>query len=462
MTERGLSLRSGVVAAPLARTDLTGRRKRVVAKAIFRGMDLYERLTSRLLVSVTGPADDLFYRQPEDLDALRPGEVLDARPVEVRVFRRRIKADAWQVKFRSSDSRGAAVSGVTTVMIPRRPFKGSVRPLLSYQCAIDSLGATADPSYTLRHGNLWELPLMVLALRRGWAVVTTDHNGPQHAFGALPLVARLVLDGIRAAIAFEPAGFDAATPIGLWGYSGGAQATLFAAEQQPAYAPELNLVGAAAGGAGVDHTSSPQMFEDGNLLSGIPFGGLVGVSRGFPDVDLLTVLTPQGQAMVAAAADMTVEQLVMNFPFLRWSDYLTVPSVLEIPGMRAALEAIRLGQATPPTAMHLYRAVHDKYPAIADVDKLVEKYRREGVNVTYRRFRFGGHVTVTFAGVPGALRFLSERFRSPARDAEPTRMAPAGSNPAPATTYMQVRALPLRAARALLRSGQTFGQAKFV
>lgn len=394
------------------RTDLRSRRERVAAKAIFRGMDLYLRLTARLCMSVTGPADDLFYRRPEGLDALHPGEVLDARPVEVRSFRRLVDADAWQVKFRSTDPRGAAASGVTTVMIPRRPFEGSVRPLLSYQCAIDSLGATADPSYTLRHGNLWELPLMVRALRRGWAVVTTDHNGPRHAFGALPLVARFVLDGIRAAIAFEPAGFDAATPIGLWGYSGGAQATLFAAEQQPVYAPELNLVGAAAGAAGVDVISSPQMFEDGNLLSGIPFGAVIGVSRGFPDIDLLGALTPQGQAMVAAAADMTVEQLVMSFPFVRCSDYLTVPSVLEIPGMRAAMQASRLGQATPQTAMHLYHAVHDKYPPIADVDKLVEKYRREGVDVTYRRFRFGGHVTVASTGMPGALRFLSERFGS--------------------------------------------------
>src|SRR5204862_6025519 len=140
----------------------------------------------------------------------------------------------------------------------RRPFEGSVRPLLSYQCAIDSLGASADPSYTLRHGTLWELPLMVLALRRGWAVVTTDHNGPQHACFALPLVGRFVLDGIRAAIAFEPAGIDATTPIGLWGYSGGSQATLSAAEHQPAYAPELNIVGAAAGAVGVDAVSSPQ------------------------------------------------------------------------------------------------------------------------------------------------------------------------------------------------------------
>jgi hypothetical protein len=62
--------------------------------------------------------------------------------------------------------------------------------------------------------------------------------------------------------------------------------------------------------------------------------------------------------------------------------------------------------------------VHDKYPPIADVDTLVEKYRREGVNVTYRRFRFGGHVIVTFAGVR-ALRFLSERFVGRSRDAEP-------------------------------------------
>ena len=126
------------------------------------------------------------------------------------------------MKFRSTDVDGAAVAGVTTVMIPRRPPTGPVRPLLSYQCAIDSLGATADPSYTLRHGNQLELPFIARALRRGWAVVTTDYNGPRHAFGALPLVARFVLDGIRAAIAFEPAGFDAATPIGLWGYSGGA------------------------------------------------------------------------------------------------------------------------------------------------------------------------------------------------------------------------------------------------
>jgi hypothetical protein len=383
----------------------------VVAKAAIHAEDLYERLKSRVLVEVIPPADDLLYRVPENLGPLRPGEVLEGRSVAVRGLRHAIKADAWQVKFRSTDVEGAASWGVATVMIPRRTFDGPVRPLLSYQCAIDALGATADPSYTLTHGDQLELPFIALALRRGWAVVTTDFNGPQHAFGAYPMVARFVLDGIRAVIGFEPAGLSADTPIGLWGYSGGALATLFAIEQQDAYAPELNIVGAAAGGAGVDITSSPQMFEDGNLLSGIPFGAVIGISRGFPDVDLHSVLTPQGQAMVAAAAEMTMEQLVASFPFVRWSDHLKVPSVLEIPGMRAAFEQGGvLGVATPTTPLHLYHAVHDKYPAIADVDKLVEKYRRQGVDVTYRRFQHGGHVPAVFTGVPGSLRFLTERF----------------------------------------------------
>jgi len=378
-----------------------------------RGLHLYERLMSRVLADVTPPDEDSFYCEPEKVDTFRAGEVLDARRVDVRGIRRVINADAWQVKFRSTDSRGAPAAGVTTVMVPRRRFNGSIRPLLSYQCAIDSLGATADPSYTLRRGSQWELPFMTRALRRGWAVVTTDHTGPRHAFAAGQLAARFVLDGIRAAIAFGPTGFDAATPIGLWGYSGGAQATLCAAEQQPTYAPELNIVGAAAGGLTVDPSTVSGTFEDvydGSLLSGIPLGAIIGISREYPDVDLLGALTSQGQAIVQSAAAMTVEELFMSYPFLHWRELLTVPGVLEIPGLRAAFEANRFGQATPMTPMYLYHGVHEQNLAIAEADKFVETYRRDGADVTYQRMRFGEHIIVSVTGAPGALRFLSERF----------------------------------------------------
>jgi hypothetical protein len=395
------------------RTDLQSRRKIVAAKVALRVLNRTEKLRARFLPAIPLPGDDPFYRKPEDLQTRRLGDVLDVRTIEARSFRRPVKAEAWQVKFRSTGMNGEAVAGITTVLLPRQPFNGPIRPLLSYQPAIDSLSATADPSYTLRHGDFGELPFIKVALKRGWAVVITDYNGPTQAFGALPLAGRFILDAIRSVLDLESTGFTSATPMGLWGYSGGAQATLWAAEQQAAYAPELNIVGIAAGGAGLDLVASPEMYDGGNFVSGVPFGSVIGLSRAFPTIDLSNVFTPQGQAMADAAVDMRVEQLLMSFPFVRLNDHLTVDGLFEIPGMRAAMEAIRLGKATPTAPVYLYHAIRDQYPAINDVDKLVAKYRSEGVDVTYKRFRFGKHALVAITGVRGSLRFLSDRFSAP-------------------------------------------------
>lgn len=395
------------------RTDLTSRRERLVAAALLRLLHLYERAKARWLVEVVPPGDDRFYDEPEDLAACDPGQVLDSRSVEIRMLRRRIDVEAWNVRFRTTTADGTPASGIATLLLPHRSPDTGRRPLLAYQPAIDSLGPAGDPSYTLRRGDQLELPLMLLALRRGWAVVAVDWTGPQHSFVDLPLAARFVLDGIRACLRFEPAGLDEDTPVGLWGYSGGALATLFAAEHHPRHAPELRIVAACAGGGGVDVTSSPEMFEVGNLLSGIPFGACVGASRTFPDLDLDGHLTAHGKEMVAAAADMTMEQLALGFPFVRMSRLLTVPTISDVPGTSDCFETTRCGQATPATSMFLYHAVHDQATAITDVDDLVAKYRREGVDVTYRRFRFGEHLIVMFRAVPGVLRFLTTRFASP-------------------------------------------------
>ena len=186
-----------------------------------------------------------------------------------------------------------------------------------------------------------------------------------------------------------------------------------AADQHPTCGPELHILGVADGVITVDPTTMSGTFEDaydGSILSGIPLGALIGISREYPDVDLAGALTPQGRAIVAAAAEMTADQLLMSFPFLHWRDYLTVPSVMDIPGLRAAFAANRFGQAPPTTALYVYHGVHEQNLPIADADRFVEAYRREGVDVTYRRIRFGEHVIVTLIGLPGALRFLSARF----------------------------------------------------
>jgi acetyl esterase/lipase len=390
------------------RVDLTNRRQRIAAAVLLRVLRSYEVLKGRLLVDVTPPTADAFLRPVEDLERYEPGAIIDSRPVDIRFFRRRLRARAWQLRFRTTTGDGTPAAGVATVMLPRRG-EDRGRRLLAYQPAIDSLGPAGDPSHQLRHGDHLELPVMLLALRRGWTVLAVDWTGPQHSFVDLALAARFVLDGIRAALAREAAELDGRTPVALWGYSGGALATLFAAEQQPQYAPELNIVATAAGGGGVDITSSPEMFEVGNLLSGIPFGACIAADRAFPDFDLTGHLTPHGAAMVAAAEEMTMEQLALSFPFVRMSRILTVPTINDVPGAPAGFEATRCGQATPTSPMFLYHAVHDQATDIGDVDRLVEKYREEGVDVTYRRYRFGEHLIVMFRAVPTALRFLAQR-----------------------------------------------------
>jgi hypothetical protein len=95
-------------AVPPPRTDLRSRPERVAARVMIRGLDLSERLKARLLVEMPPPADDPYVSGPVDPDAFGPGDVLDARPVEIRGLRRLIDADAWQVRFRSTDGGGAA------------------------------------------------------------------------------------------------------------------------------------------------------------------------------------------------------------------------------------------------------------------------------------------------------------------------------------------------------------------
>ena len=70
-----------------------------------------------------------------------------------------------------------------------------------------------------------EFDAALLALGQGWAVALPDHQGPNMAYAAGPLGARITLDGIRAAKRFAPIGVGDDSPVGLYGYSGGAIVT---------------------------------------------------------------------------------------------------------------------------------------------------------------------------------------------------------------------------------------------
>jgi hypothetical protein len=373
------------------------------------GLHRATRLQERKLPVYPLPTDDPFYASDEDLASVEPGTLLDWRPIPVKGTRVKVAADGWQIRFRSTDTAGEPISSVATLFVPQAAWHGprhhGPRPLVSYQCAIDSLGAKSDPSYTLRRGSQREAFLMALALRRGWAVVTSDFTGPRHAYGAGLISARISLDGIRACLGFGPGGLDAQAPVGAWGYSGGGQATAWIAEQQPVYAPEVRLVAVAAGGVPTDRRALRRI--DGGFFSGLALGAAVGIDREYPETKLEVILNDEGRRVIEEIAEMTVDELVAYFPFRSFRELTTEPDPFDTEGTRATNEELRLGQRLPSAAVYLYHAIHDQLIPVSGADELALIYRKGGVDVTLRRTRLGEHVIAVMTGTRAALRFLS-------------------------------------------------------
>lgn len=182
-----------------------------------------------------------------------PGSILDYRslPLTKRTLDH-IPGNAravFQIRYRTTGPLGESQAAVTTLIVPEN---ANVDRHLSWQRAYSATQNKCSPSYILQdyvvdHRHLDTAPIAV-ALERGWYVSVPDHEGPEAAFGSGIQAGQATLDSVRAVMAsshFSDILFNARTA--MYGYSDGAIATERAAEMQPTYAPELNIVGAAAG-----------------------------------------------------------------------------------------------------------------------------------------------------------------------------------------------------------------------
>lgn len=385
---------------------------RLVAAVMMALTRLGQRLRDLVAAPCPLPGDDPFYRQDDSGTDSPPGTVFAARSIRVRSPWVPRGTRSWQLRYRSTDVDGTPISAVATLLVPARSSGPGPRPLVSYQCAIDSLGSRANPSLGLRRGTQRELPMMRRALCNGWAVVTADYTGPQCAFGVGPLAAHLVLDGIRAALAHLPAGLGSTTPVGLWGYSGGGQASMWAGEQQPTIAPELNLVATAAGGVPVDIRAIQNI--DGTFFSGLSLAASVGISRAYPETRLTELLDDAGRRVLDEVADMTVDELVAYFPFRRLAEFSTVPDPFAVEEVTAVADRLRLGQDVPTAPVLLLHAIKDQIVPIGPAEELAENYRAGGAEVNFLALHGCEHLLGVGRSVTPSIRFLRERFAAAA------------------------------------------------
>lgn len=365
------------------------------------------------------PGEDPFYVPPAGYHHAEPGTVLRSRDVELAFLGLVPQAlHATQLLYRSTDRNGAPEAAVTTVIMP--PDAREDCPIVSYQCAIDAISASCFPSYSLRRrakvtGGLaqFELLLITAALAEGWAVSVPDHEGLDGMWGAPYEPGYHVLDGLRAAINSEHLPLSDASPIGLWGYSGGGLASAWAAEMSGSYAPELNIVGAVLGSPVGDLGQTFRRLN-GTVFSGLPALVVAALADIYPGLNRIIAehATTEGRKLLRRLHEMSTVEAVLRLARKDMDDLVDLPleQILDSPEVTHVFDDIKLGVATPNPPVLLIQAVHDELISVDWIDELVEKYLTGGASVTYHRDLFSEHLLLHPMSAPMALRWLNDRF----------------------------------------------------
>jgi hypothetical protein len=360
---------------------------------------------------VPRPDDDPFYAAPAGLERARPGDILRTRQIDVTALGVPLPIEGHQLLYRTRDTHGAPEAAVATVILPLSAPPAGGRPLLSYQPAEDTLTRDCASSYEIRQGKMPELPeAMVPLLREGAALVVPDYEGPHSQWVAGVQAGHAVLDAIRATERFKPAALAGAkTPVAVWGYSGGAQATAWAAELQPHYAPELDLV-ASAHGAAPYVLRKTVAYLDGSPYAGIVLAAVVGMGRAYPEMRLDDVLNDAGKAMRAKVGDQCIEQFAGEYPGAHLDDFTRLPKAQDLPYVSRVIDADDLGHRTPGAPTYLYQSATDELEPVAGADAIVANYCRRGVPVQYVRAPAGEHIEFQIQGAPAAAAYIADRF----------------------------------------------------
>lgn len=390
-------------------------------------------------LSSATPDADHFYDAPDVLPDVA-GTILKFRPITYQPAGVALPNSAWQLQYVTHDGNGRPLAAVTTVIRPLVPTAYGHPVLVSFQDAYDSLGASCTPSHTATGSNANStntaetLEFMPTLQALGWTIVIPDYEGPHHAFGAGPLSAKATLDSIRAALNFQPLGLSQDTPVALWGYSGGAYASTWAAALHPSYAPDIHLAGVVAGGTPVDLFDVIRRKENTDTFNFL-FTLVMGIAREDPALLPPALLTERGAKAVAALRDacVGVPAAGTSITAARMSDYVAADDPYSTPGFQAIMPKVTLlGSSLRPAAdVFLYHETNDELVPVEGADALAAQWCAAGVPLNYYHSNYGIVTTYTptgihtsgaAAGTPAAIAYLAGRFAN-----SPMPVTPPGS-----------------------------------
>ncbi|SFB01152.1 Secretory lipase [Amycolatopsis marina] len=360
--------------------------------------------------AIAAPAalDDSFYVPPAELSGA-PGDIIRARPSRPGTATE--IADAWQIMYRSTDALGEPNAVTGTVLVPKG-VDPATAPVVGFAAGTQGPAFRCAPSKMLQGQAFYEQPALDGLLRSGYAVAMTDYEGYSPEPATSYIVGRseghAVLDAVRAALRLPEAGLSDQAPVALRGYSQGGGAVMWAGQQQPDYAPELDLVGVAGGGVPADLVQVALPLE-GKFGFGFLAYALIGLDNAYPELDLDSYLNDRGRAEFAKMEQNACTlELLIDYAGDSLSEYTTSSPVLTPPWL-ARVGENKLGGSAIPAPVLQYHASGDELVAPGQAETLRDDYCGLGMSLTWKAYDTD-HITLVHTGSADALAFLADRF----------------------------------------------------
>jgi Secretory lipase len=409
----------------------------------------------------TGPAaTESFYQYTgtTSLCAIAPGTVLKTRTIAWHVASIALPVTIVQLLYRTTNAQDQADTDVTSVLLPPGGVTASSR-LIGYGSYYDSLNPEDEPSVTFAGAayssgtELTTIETTDLAplLLAGDTVSVADTEGQTADFAAGTEYGYTTLDGIRAALNSTATNLSPSAKVALVGYSGGAIATSWAAQEAPSYAPnvESRLVGASMGGLLVDPDHNLHYIEGSSTWAGVMPMSLVGLARAY-GVSFSQYLSANGNAVVAAMQNDNINEAEDDYAGITWSDLAAAqyPEPEDVPPLVTIANRLILGSAgmpkvpefiaqgtggqqdgTDPSATY---GAGDGVMIAGDVRTYSHEVCASGDPVDYQQFTDLSHEETEVPWLAETLPWLTARFSGAAAPQDCSTIAP-GNSLAPVT-----------------------------
>ncbi len=362
-----------------------------------------------------------FYIPPADVNMGNNGDLVSYRTASVSLGDDTPAIKAWNILYRSKDAKGSANFVTGTVIVPVAQWSGKGdRPIVSYAVGTHGLNQNCAPSLQMQQAKDYESSNIIAALKQGYAVLVSDYAG--YTTGSTPTYlagisqGNAVLDIVAAAKQVPSVGLAANAKTAIWGYSQGGQSAAWAAQRQPSYAPNINLVAVAAGGIPGSFLTTAH-YLDGNNGSSFMLQGIVGLAQQYPEsIPLDTLSNATGKAAINRAKTQCVFQSLFEFMNKDLSNYTednkTLDQLLtEQPAIKAVLDSQNLGGQKLPVPFYQYHGQADEFIPLTQSYDLKKNYCSKYSNVTFDLFP-GEHIITQFQAAPTVLSWLNDRFNN--------------------------------------------------